>query len=709
MKNVFNWMLMATVMLGLSLSFTACSDDDDDNNGSEQKKDDVSPLDTDEARVAWRWLCALTNAEGFDTNWKSKTWEPTVGQASENSQYTRIVVVDDLDGAKVQFAKLADMEVSQLSTTQTINGGAAGTMTWTPSAAGAQNLAVVTVSSRIIPHLQKLVYCTADQVGSNGLIFDSMKGVAYYRLGDVVRDADGYYWICVRPSFAPDKGDSHWINIFNASASGKVNNQKKPIPDGNIESKYNNLDKYKNVTIKLQTKLTYDREHIYNLNNLIWALLKPQAYKDACLQAGNKGIGLGGFEYAYHGETFLGLVANFWESTAVGTNVSIWEALFGLTHSQMRSMEELNFIYQGYKWWWGTTADMWIYQSKKYETKYSGSESGDKMDIEVVKDGFDINKYAGDPAADQKAGFSQFEKTENGDITEGNWVVRYKRGDKLSNTGKYDPYNKIPGCDDIYVFNKEVASAKVGAKETQQTEDMLKGDTGAQPYARVGYVVGNDGKFYINAAAAVKSGTSAVAMVVYANANKIVEDDSDYNGLAMAIHDCEGVYNWAEGGSRVSGCTTKPVKQAESIGLLPSILNGLSTTQRLGRHLCNNAHKHPAFEAVVNMDSPIRPNSANFSDFSGWFIPSAGQVILATQAMGYTWTGLSQRTFSGNGEWLWEKAGAQEGNFSLSKTYFTSTENDNQSAYVFTEANISLLPFIMTSTVRPMLAFKMRR
>ena len=98
-----NFWLMAAMVLSLSLSFTACSDDDDDNNGSEQKKDDVSPLDTDEARVAWRWLCALTNAEGFDTNWKSKTWEPTVGQASENSQYTRIVVVDDLDGAKVRL------------------------------------------------------------------------------------------------------------------------------------------------------------------------------------------------------------------------------------------------------------------------------------------------------------------------------------------------------------------------------------------------------------------------------------------------------------------------------------------------------------------------------------------------------------------------------------------------------------------------------
>ena len=101
-----NFWLMAAMVLSLSLSFTACSDDDDDNNGSEQKKDDVSPLDTDEARVAWRWLCALTNAEGFDTNWKSKTWEPTVGQASENSQYTRIVVVDDLDGDAAALLRL---------------------------------------------------------------------------------------------------------------------------------------------------------------------------------------------------------------------------------------------------------------------------------------------------------------------------------------------------------------------------------------------------------------------------------------------------------------------------------------------------------------------------------------------------------------------------------------------------------------------------
>ena len=65
-------------------------------------------------------------------------------------------------------------------------------------------------------------------------------------------------------------------------------------------------------------------------------------------------------------------------------------------------------------------------------------------------------------------------------------------------------------------------------------------------------------------------------------------------------------------------------------------------------------------------------------------------------------------TFSGNGEWLWEKAGASEGDFGMG-TYFTSTENDDQSAYVFTTANISLSPFAMTSTVRPMLAFKMHR
>ena len=462
---------MAAVVLGLSLSVTACSDDDDDNNGSEQKKDDVNKLDTDDSRVAFRWLCVLANAQTLDDNWQSKTYEPTVGQASENNQYTRIVVVRDLDEAKQHFASLADMETSKLSMTQTVNGGEAGTMTWTPSKEGAQNLAVVDVKSSIMPHLQKIVYCTEEQTGQNGYLWDSMKGVAYYRLGDVVRDIHGYYWVCVRPSFAPDNAESHWINIYNASATGSVNGRPSPILPENICDDYNNKEKYKNVTIKLPTKLPYHRTHIYNLSNLVWALINPKAYRTETEKVGNKSKGLCGFDYGYHGEKFLNLVASYWEEKPKNGDFSLWETLFYLSRQEMSTMTQLSFYYQGYKWWWGTTADMWRYESTKYENSIPGSESGDKRDIEVVKTGFDINRYAGDPDADQKAYGSQFLYS-NDKYLEGIWVIRYKRGDKLSDTGKYDPYSKIPGCEDIYRFNQK-QNAQVGKTAQQQTEDSF--------------------------------------------------------------------------------------------------------------------------------------------------------------------------------------------------------------------------------------------
>ena len=102
MKKVTNWMLMVALVCGLSLSVTSCKDDDD-NNTSEQKKDDVSPLDTDDARVAFRWLCVLAGVDKLDDNWQSKQYEPIVGDASQNNAFTRIIVVKDLQEAQEDF------------------------------------------------------------------------------------------------------------------------------------------------------------------------------------------------------------------------------------------------------------------------------------------------------------------------------------------------------------------------------------------------------------------------------------------------------------------------------------------------------------------------------------------------------------------------------------------------------------------------------
>ena len=277
MKKLLNMMLMVALMSGLSQFVTSCKDDDDKNT-SEERNNDADPLDTDEAQTAWRWLCALTNAKTLDNNWSSKTYEPTVGVASENNANTRIVVVADLDEAKSKFASLSGVGVNELGGELTVSQAGVGKLVWTPSKAGAQNLAEVTVDTKLIPRLTKIVYCTEDQVGVNGGLFgDTVTGTAYYRLGDVVEDSEGYYWVCVRPSF--DQGDkvkSHWINIFNGSETGKsTKDEWMYIPDENVYSKYNNLEKYERRTILLPTKLKYSREHINNLANLVFALLDP--------------------------------------------------------------------------------------------------------------------------------------------------------------------------------------------------------------------------------------------------------------------------------------------------------------------------------------------------------------------------------------------------------------------------------------------------
>lgn len=724
MKKVTNWMLMVALVCGLSLSVTSCKDDDD-NNTSEQKKDDVSPLDTDDARVAFRWLCVLAGVDKLDDNWQSKQYEPIVGDASQNNAFTRIIVVKDLQEAQEDFSKLADKTCAQLASMQIIDGGAAGTMKWTPSKAGEQNLAVVEVNSRIMPHLQKLIYCTPDQKGENSWFGDNLKGTAYYRLGDVIRDQDGYLWVCVRPAFAPDKEYSHWINIYNASrygnkydATGKEVVNRCPMLEENVYDKYDRSEKYGlNVTIKLPTQLAYDREHIYNLNNLLWALLKPQAYYDAAIA--NKQIGLCGFNYDYHGKNFLAKVSQFWnEVPQGGYKYNIWEMLLGRSRDQFDNLQQMNFFYQGYKWWWGETPDFWIYNSKGYVKTLgeTGSESGDKVtNINVVKDpetnqrGFDITRYAGDPNSNQYAGFKpQFSMTGN-DVHEGYWVVRYKRGDKLGTKGsKYDPYNKISGCQDVYVYNVKTGHG-YGADVPQEQDGEIIVEKPNADLPEVGYLIGDDGLFYKDEEAVSKVQRQAVAVVVCVNNATPVEAGTDYYGLAMAVEDTyQGEeYEWADEASRDKNCFGDgAIVSPEQRSRLAEVMNGLAVTTRLATHVCGAMHSHPAAENIYKMSHPILED-ANKANFSRWFIPSSGQFIMACKSMGFTWNGT---TFTGAGHWNWggykDMFGSPAGD--LNGEYFTATAstNNNPSIWCFDEQSIFEKPMTTSMRMRPMMAFK---
>ena len=131
-----------------------------------------------------------------------------MGQASTQNELTRVVVVGDIDEARLKFSSLANVSTSELQAVKVVRQSGVGTLTWTPSAQGAENMAEVTVDTKLIPRLKTIVYCTQDQVGKN---FGGFNDVCYYRFGDVVRDAQGYYWVCVRPSHAPNKDKSHAV------------------------------------------------------------------------------------------------------------------------------------------------------------------------------------------------------------------------------------------------------------------------------------------------------------------------------------------------------------------------------------------------------------------------------------------------------------------------------------------------------------------
>lgn len=466
-KKIFNFALMAALACGLSMSVTSCKDDDNNDsngNGGNDTADTEVMNDehTDEAIMAWRWVNVMTDDETADDSWQDQTHVVTIGTAGATA-VERVIYVSDLDEAKIKFSTIAGCTPDYLSTDRHFDAGEFGTMDWQISGDGATNIATVAVDSKLFGSFSKLTFCNESQAADNA---EDITGNCYYRLGDIIEDSEGYYWVCVQPSFLGKKNNqSYWINIFNAAESGKATNGQIPgIPNQNIKSTWNK--KYNGNTILLPTGLKMNREQNYNLANLIWALLNPAEYKK---MVGTEGKGLCGFDYKYHGENYVSRVSKYWDTEG------IWKKLFNRSQSQMEKMEELYFFYNGYHWKVGSTAGVWIYQSKGYQTEYTGSDDDDDMLFEMKAPGFgfDIRRYASDPKQDstccagteaKMAPYTQFTGTQ------GFWVIRVATGKQLDKN--YKPYNKMANVRDIYRFNDK-ADQGVGNQKPLATDNVI--------------------------------------------------------------------------------------------------------------------------------------------------------------------------------------------------------------------------------------------
>ena len=476
MKKHFYFLLMAVLVCGLSLSVTSCKDDDKNNDGGDDTGLVEDGLSEEDAQ-AWSWVSVMTDEAAQETGWQNKSYDVTIGLQSDNDPGARLIIVSNLDDAKANFASLAGCAPEELNATKTVSAGNYGSMTWNISEPGAPNIATVEVKSPLFK-MTKLIYCTEEQSPDNA---SNITGNCYYRLGDVIEDKDGFYWVCVQPSFLGKKfNDSYWVNIFNAAESGRgVNTGKLPgIPKGNICSKYNKNKKYNNNIILLPTGLKENRQQTFNFCNLLWALLNTNYFFNEVVHDDPNVVA--GLPAKYHGRTYFRLLGEKWDK------YGIYEKIFNHSKDELQMLNRVYFFYNGYHWKQGTTAGVWIYESTGAKLNYTGSTKDDDTLFEMVKAGygFDVRRYASDPNQDPNCASTgkdgmppakQFDNHNTKDVW-GVWVMRVATGKQLDK--KYNHYKQMSNMSDVCHFNETEFEIiyKAGEKATPRTDAELAKD-----------------------------------------------------------------------------------------------------------------------------------------------------------------------------------------------------------------------------------------
>ena len=591
-KNFFHCLLMAVLCCGLSMSFVACSDDDDDKDGrsAEEIAQDPFEKESEAGNALYRLLSQLSVCDSLPDNWKTATFEPKAGMVLDQSQpRIRTITVTNAEEAITRYNSLTgkDLPVTTTSDTYAVDG--VGKLTFTAGEGG--TIATIDVDVKQIPQLQKLRFVTAASIGENG----HFSGEPYYRFGDVVKDNDGCYWVCVRPAYSDDKKeDTHWFSFHMANENMKY------------------LDKYNRIH-SYPVKLGVEKTKMQYLAQLLAILANPQRYSTL---VGNKGnyfnngtTGLGGLKEAAMPVDSLMKQADLWKQ------YKVWEMVMprgydedGLTYNteafKKRFTQSVTFIYE------------------------KASLSGSNLTVPIVTYGGAENFYVNPPTYAKPVvnlkytcfdGVSYWAKgvfkDENDGTVPDAFVVRYKSGYQLSSNLIFSPKatEAIPGVETVYRFNEH-------KNENKTTYDIKE--------ARVGMAFGKDGKLYGDYNA-VRKATNANPVAVVCYVGNDADDSGQYQGLAMSASIVKEHYNfgnlvWSD--YTDGTCTANPGNGTQS---WTDQMNGLANTKRL----VEDEHNHWAAQAANDYDEESEFQPTNFG-FSRWFLPSGGQLARGYAAIG---------------------------------------------------------------------------
>ncbi|MBR1412868.1 MAG: hypothetical protein IJ577_07050 [Prevotella sp.] len=469
-----------TAVLALCLTFTlaGCKDDKEPSEEEKQQQaEEQADKDMADAATFWSVVGQLTDTPMPD-NWQNATYEPSIGEPDGTNSAVRIVNCADEESAAASASDLLGTSITTATQSYTYQNDLVGTLTYHKT--GGSSLATVDVSIQQMPGLSQIVYKTPEQIGENA----SFKGTAYYRFGDVVKklnkDGEYDYWICVRPCLSfVSKTDSHWMTLSKLP-SDYLKSQEKTV----------NGNKFKH---QMPKNLANNSDHMQNMAEMVYAMTCPTDW--AYNLGTNKGYQkLKYFKdlnyekyFKYNNEWFFNNVANGWEAH----DGDLFQTIFGLSREDLKAHVQA----KGFAMVYGNatissndiTLTVYKYDGTNLKTKSSVKSTG-KWDYAA----FDINQLMSKHYID-----NEMVVADDGRY----WVARYATGETLakgSDATKFDTYKKMPNCEDVFVYNRDVEHFDMTEETLKATEPKVAGEHGNQKgYYQLGDIIKYNNRYYV--------------------------------------------------------------------------------------------------------------------------------------------------------------------------------------------------------------------
>jgi hypothetical protein len=490
MKKNINWMLMTLLVVGLGMNLASCKDDEMSEEEKAWHEADPYEKGSEEAVDFWTVISQLTDLQTLPDNWKTATYEPTIGEASDTDPYTRIVVVQDAAEAVAAYSCLIGLAESlpDYTSGNNFSNNRVGTLNYSRSRDG-QSVATVEVNIKQMPSLKKIVYMTPEQAGENA----TLHGSAYYHFGDVisrVRPEDGVkeYWICVNPaSHLTGKTTSHWISVSD-------------LPAKNVYTWTRSDD----VDVVLPTAICTQYTYIHDFATMLKAMLDSKQYFANIGQNGLTTFTGFSTKPSYINQYYFERINDAWQKK------DLYSQVLYTTNDELKNRQELDIFCKGYSWVMGKTGTLYTYtySGPNWKTATWKKRTYDFKD--TGKPAFNIHLWgiAG-------KGNSNWEPHNA-------YVVRYTTGEalcKLAGTN-YSWQTAISGCEDVYVYNKywydgngydmnaapEILNENSYKPQSKGLSEVTKDDRGK--------FIGQNGRIYDTKEAAERDHTKAVALVI---------------------------------------------------------------------------------------------------------------------------------------------------------------------------------------------------